>query len=280
MKKYKVGFIGFGNMAQAIVSSLVLPLNKHILKQYDSKIAIAVSDPDAAKLESAPKKVLTTTDNAALVNYCDVIVLAIKPQTAKFALEGLDFSGKIVVSIMASVTIDAIKQITGNATDKIARIMPNMNAKIGMAYSAYCFNGLSEDEQSLVRGIVASIGNGCEVQEKDMNISTAICGSGPAFVFKFIESMANAGIENGLSSELAFEMAIYTVIGSAALIEKESFADDFSVAELVKSICSKGGTTIAGVNYLDENSFDSTVRGAIERARARAEEMSKENENR
>ncbi len=278
MKKYKVGFIGFGNMAQAIVSSLVLPLNKHILRQYGCKITIAVSDPDENKLKTAPNKVLVTSDNVALVDFCDVIVLAVKPQNAKQALEGLDFSGKIVVSIMASVTIDGIKGLTGGATDKIARIMPNMNAKIGMAYSAYCFSGLSDIEKDLVRGIVSSIGNGCEVDEKEMNVSTGICGSGPAFVFKFLEAMTESGVKNGLSREKALEMSIYTLIGSAALVE--NYGSEVNVKELINSVCSKGGTTIEGIKHLDENSFDEIISGAIDKARHRAEEMSKENENR
>lgn len=278
MKKYKVGFIGFGNMAQAIVSALTFPINKHILKQYGCKLSIAVSDMDEEKLSIAPKKVLTTTNNQALVDYCDVIVLAIKPQVASEVLSALDFTGKIVISIMASTTISAIKAIINAKTDKIARIMPNMNAKIGMAYSAYCFENLSEDEKNLVRGIVSSIGNGCEVAESQMNVSTAVCGSGPAFVFKFIEALSDSAMKNGLDKEKALEMAIYTVIGSASLVE--NFGANVDIKALISSVCSKGGTTIAGINFLDENHFDDAVSGAVEKAIKRAEEMSKENENR
>ena len=278
MKKYKVGFIGFGNMAQAIVSALTFPINKHVLRQYGCKLSIAVSDTDEEKLNLAPKKVLTTTNNQTLVDYCDVIVLAIKPQVAKEVLSGLDFSGKIVISIMASTTIRAIKDIIQSKTDKIARIMPNMNAKIGMAYSAYCFENLNEDEKNLVRGLVSSIGNGCEVTESRMNVSTAVCGSGPAFVFKFIEALSDSAIKNGLSKEMALKMAIYTVIGSASLVE--NFGADVDIKSLISSVCSKGGTTIEGINFLNENQFDEIVCGAVEKAIKRAEEMSKENENR
>ncbi len=278
MKKYKVGFIGYGNMAQAIVSSLILPINKHILKQFDCKLSIAVSDPDADKLKMAPKNISVTTDNNALVDACDIIVLAIKPQSARQALEGIDFSNKLVISIMASVTFSAIKDYTGNTTERIARIMPNMNAKIGMAHSAYCFYNVSEREKNLVRGIAASIGTSCEVSEEKMNAATGICGSGPAFVFEFIEAFVDNAIKNGFNRSVAFEMAVHTIIGSAALVEH--LGADVDIKNLINSVCSKGGTTIEGIKHLDAHGFKDISSGAIDKAIARAEEMSIESENR
>ena len=281
MKKYDVGFIGYGNMAQAIVAGLVSMDGKYILKHSAGcKLRIAVSDLDEEKLMIAPKNVAATKDTAGMVDACDVIILAIKPQQAKEALAGLDFTGKIVVSIMASVTIDAIKSITGNATNKIVRVMPNLNARIGCAFSTFTSSGLSADEKRLVSGILLTIGDFREINEDQMNSATGLCGSGPAFVFKFINALIEDAVKNGIEKEIAVPMALGTVVGSANLVDA-TFAEkglDYSIDELVKSVCSKGGTTIQGVNFLNENNFDAIISGAVDKAVARAEEMSKDNE--
>lgn len=281
MKKYDVGFIGYGNMAQAIVSALSSRMGKWVLKQGGFKLRLAVSDIDSEKLLSAPKGVATTTDVKALVDNCDVVVCAIKPQHAKEALEGLDFTDKIVVSIMASVTIDAIKSLTGRKTDKIARIMPNLNARIGNSYSSYCTSGLSYEENELVRWMLSTFGGFCEIDEKLMNSATGLCGSGPAFVFKFIKALVDDAVKNGFSEKVATEMAVATVSGSVNLVLYNLEENEgVSLPSLINSVCSKGGTTIEGVKFLDENNFDEIVGGAVDKAAARAEEMSRENEKR
>ena len=193
MKKYAIGFIGYGNMAQAIVSALADDTSKVLIKNSGFKFDIAVSDTDVNKLADLPKKVFGTTDNAALVEACDVIVLAVKPQQAEQAIQGIDFGGKIVISIMASVTVEAIKTLTGNTADKIARVMPNLNARIGSAYSAYCTQGLDKDEKWLVQTILSVVGEARELSENQMNTATGLCGSGPAFVFKFIDALYRNG---------------------------------------------------------------------------------------
>lgn len=286
MKKYAVGFIGYGNMAQAIVSGLVDKLSVCILKDAGFKLKIAVSDPDAEKLARAPKGVAVTSDNTLLVDSCDVIVLAVKPQMSEEALKGLDFTGKILISIMASISTATIAKLTGRATDKIVRVMPNLNARIGAAYSTYCTTGLTKGEARLVENMIFSFGDAREVDEKYMNATTGIGGSGPAFAFMFIKAYYEAALKRGVPRAIALEMALCTIRGSVALIEETYRTDcehdcgnvDFD--GLVKSVCSKGGTTIEGVNYLNEHNFEAVVTEAIDRAVARAEEMGKANEER
>jgi len=286
MKKYAVGFIGYGNMAQAIVSGLTDKLSVYLLKDAGFKLRIAVSDPDADKLAKAPKRVAVTSDNVALVDSCDVIVLAIKPQMAAEVLRDLDFTGKIVISIMASVSTVALKKLTGRTTDKIVRVMPNLNARVGSAYSTYCTTGLNKCEARLVENMLFSFGDVREVDEKFMNVTTGIGGSGPAFAFMFIDALYNAALDYGVPCDVALEMAVSTIRGSANLIEAtyrqdgEYIDEKANIDELVRSVCSKGGTTIEGVNYLNENHFENVVGEAIKRAIARAEEMGKANEER
>lgn len=276
MKKYNVGFIGYGNMSQAIVAALKNPVSVKFLKYAGFKLNIAVSDNDANKLSDVPEGVKFTTDNQELISACDLIVLAVKPQNAAQAVDGLDFSGKIVMSIMASVTIKALSELINGKTDKIVRVMPNLNARIASAYSAFCVKGLSGEEYGLVKAILSTFGEADELKEEQMNAATGLSGSGPAFVFKFINALAEGGAENGLDKAQALKMALATVIGSAYLVESGEGGNDIS--ELVKSVCSKGGTTIEGVKHLDENNFEKTVAQAVTKAVKRAEEMSKSNE--
>lgn len=286
MKKYTVGFIGYGNMAQAIVAGLTDKLSVCLMKTAGFKLKIAVSDPDAEKLEKSPKCVAVTSDNVALVDSCEVIVLAIKPQIAVETLRNIDFSGKIVVSIMAGVSTTELRKLTGRTTDKIVRVMPNINAKVGSAYSTYCTTGLNNGEARLIENILFSFGDAREIDERFMNATTGIGGSGPAFVFMFVEALYKAALEYGIPCDVALEMAVYTIRGSANLIEAtydhgdESIREGADLSKLLEAVCSKGGTTIEGVKYLNENRFEDITIEAIKRTIARAEEMGKTNEER
>lgn len=276
MKKYNVGFIGYGNMARAIVAALKNPVSAKLLKDSGYKLNIAVSDYDSEKLKDVPEGVKATSDNKELVKACDLIVLAVKPQNATQAVMGLDFTGKTVMSIMASVTLKALSELTNGKTNKLVRVMPNLNARVASAYSAFCAEGLDRQEYGLIKAILSTFGEEEEIKEEQMNAATGLSGSGPAFVFKFINALAEGGVENGLDKAVAMKMALATVIGSAYLVESGAGGTDIS--ELVKSVCSKGGTTIEGVNHLDANNFEKTVAEAVTKAVKRAEEMSANNE--
>lgn len=278
MKKINVGLIGYGNMAQAISSAMVSGTSKYLLKNCGYKIKVAVSDSDEKKLRNLPVNITAVTDNARLAEACDVIILSVKPQHALEAVKNVDFAGKLVVSIMAGVSLSALKALTGGATEKIIRVMPNLNARVGASYSVYCGDKSLVAEKKFVKALLSTFGEAREINEKEINAAMGVCGSGPAFVFKFINALYENGIANGLDKSLAREMALSTVIGSAYLVE--SAGSDVNIPELVKSVCSKGGTTIEGVDFLDENGFESIVSGAVDKAVKRADEMSVENEKR
>lgn len=261
---HKIGIIGYGNMASAIVRAL---------SERSSEFSISVFDTDVSKTENIAFKGVDVCRNASvLVRKSDIVMLCVKPQVADSALSGLDFGGKTVVSIMAGITISRLAALVGRSTDKIVRVMPNMNAKIGRSVNAYCCQNLTDREASVIESILSSFGHCYMAEERMMNAVTGISGSGPAFVFEFVNAFIQTAIKNGFDEKTAKEIACDTI---SASVENMRGCDS-DAETLIKAVCSKGGTTIEGINFLRENHFSETVEGAIERAVRRSEEMEKD----
>lgn len=272
MKKCVLGIIGCGNMAKAIVRSLTSDVFKSTMRESGVKFSVVVSDNDIKKLDEVRECASQTfTDNAELVACSDYIISAVKPQAAEAALKGLSFENKVFMSIMAGISMARLKSLVGGTTDKLVRIMPNLNAKIGYSVNCYCFEGLSEEEERTVESILGSFGEYYKIRESMMNAVTGLCGSGPAFVFMFADAFIKKGIECGFSSEAARELAFATILGSIENLRSYEGETD----ALVDSVCSKAGTTIEGVSYLRDNNFEDVVREAIERAIKRSEALEK-----
>lgn len=267
MKKYKLGFIGCGNMAQGIIASLNDPTAKYLHKLNKLKFELFGFDTDADKLSAIPG-LTPEADAKSLAEKSDIIVLSVKPQNAAQAVEGARFDGKIVLSIMAGVTCEKLKALT--KAEKTVRVMPNLNARVGASFSAYCPVGLDAEEERTVRLILDSFGRSMKTEESAMNAITGIAGSGPAFVFMFIKAFNDAGVKYGFDHDAARDMAVATIAGSAQTL---AAAADTDIETLIDSVCSKGGTTIRGVDFLKEKDFEETVIGAIDKAAARAAEM-------
>lgn len=267
--KIRMAVIGCGNMAQAIVSSITNSSAAVALKANGDEFRIIVSDKHEEKLASMKSLCEVTNDNAEAVKNADYIILAIKPQSAEKALSGLDFTGKTVISIMAGVSIMRLSALTG--AEKIVRVMPNLCARIGESFSAYTHIGLNKEDLRIVSEILGSFGVCREVRESDMDSITGISGSGPAFVFMTIKVFYDEAVAQGFDDSTAKAMAIQTVIGSALTAEKS----DCSFDELIDAVCSKGGTTIAGIAHLNANGYCDILRGAIRKAIERSKEMSK-----
>lgn len=267
--KIRLTVIGCGNMARAIIDGLTSPASKAVLKSNGDVFDITVTDTQEKNLMPMRDVCRVSLDNALAVKDCGYVLIAVKPQNAESALSSLELSDKVVISIMAGVTVDKLKKLTGS--QKIMRVMPNLNARVGEAMSAYVASGLSAEEKRVAIEILGSFGRFAEVEESDMDAVTGITGSGPAFVFMTIKAFYDEAVSRGFSPELAKEFAVQTVIGSALTAERHE--GDFDT--LISSVCSKGGTTIEGVNYLNENNYTDIVRTAISKAIARSEEMSK-----
>ena len=268
-KRYKLGVIGCGFMAKAILKGVVL-------SDFLNPRKIIVSDPSGDKLEdvSGELGVITTTDNREVASECEFLLFAVKPQSFAEAAQSIS-SVKVekVISIMAGVKKSTIKNTLGVSLIKVARCMPNLPCSIGsgaMGVDMSDFNGNPDDTQFITM-LFSCLGTVLSLPEEKLDAVTGISGSGPAYVFMFIDSLVDAGIKQGLTKDEAQTLAFQTVIGSAEMAAES----EKSIPELIKSVCSKGGTTIEAVKVLEENNFRGIVGEAVQACVNRSKELSK-----
>lgn len=266
----KLAIIGLGNMGEAILSGilnqdLVQPEN---ITAADKKFA----DPEY-KLSDKFSQITTTADNKLAAAEADYIILAVKPQIINLVLEGIkeEAAAKVIISIAAGVKTTLLAQYFGSRA-KIVRVMPNTPALVAEGMSAlYYTPAVEADEKAFVDKIFNSLGKTAEVKEEEMDAVTGLSGSGPAFVYLFIEALSDAGVLKGLDRQTALKLAAQTVKGGAEMV----LSSDKHPAELKDMVCSPAGTTIAGVAELEENSFRSSVIKAVKAAAERSEELGK-----
>ncbi|WP_207942294.1 pyrroline-5-carboxylate reductase [Enterococcus sp. DIV2402] len=256
MKDLKIGFIGVGNMASAIVEGIVA-------KEFVSGSQIYLFDILTEKVQQFAGTLGAHAMNSpeeVIINV-DVLVLAVKPNIVRTALlnakEGILEKQPLLVSIAAGTTTEAIYDIF--ETDqpvKVVRVMPNVNAMVGEGAAAVCGNPFaSKEDVSLIVDMFNKIGRAWELEEKNFSNFTALAGSSPAYAYLFIDSIARAGVKNGLPKDIALEIATQAVLGSAKMIE-ESKENPWT---LIDRVCSPGGTTVAGLVELENNAFISIV---------------------
>jgi pyrroline-5-carboxylate reductase len=268
LKNKKIGFIGGGNMAEALIRGLVAG--------GVSPSRLSVSDPLTAKREYLVDRygVHVTTDNWAVASGCDILVLAIKPQVADSVLAQIDgaFSAKtLLVSIMAGVTCATIEGLFSKPV-RLVRVMPNTPALVLQAASALSpGSNAGDDDLLLAEAIFSPVGTTCRVNEKLLDAVTGLSGSGPAYVLTFIEALADGGVKNGLPRDTALALAAQTVAGTAQLLLQTGEHP----AALRDKVTSPGGTTIAGIHALEQGAFRATVLNAVDAATARAYELGK-----
>lgn len=256
---FGLGFIGCGNMAEAIISGAV---SSGFIEGKD----IAVFDIDTAKSQVLKDRFGVCVCNSAedTVKSTCVVVLAVKPQVFPSVLpqikDALTVRSTAVISIGAGKTLDYIGGFL-NADTPIVRVMPNINAKVGAAMSAVCHNN-NVDEKLLrySKELCASFGEVIELPEEQFPLFSVIAGCSPAFSFMYIDTLARAAVKNGMSRQNALKIATQAVLGSAKMIS-ESTAHPW---ELADSVCSPGGTTIEGVASLQRDGFEAAVINAVE----------------
>lgn len=263
------GFIGGGNMAEAIIKGILRSADSRAQSKADG---IMASEPDELRREYLEKTygIKTTFSNIEIVALCDTIILAVKPQNMPLVLEEIaeDITGeKIIVSIAAGITLEYLQ--TKLKTRKLVRIMPNTPALVQKGISVMSFGeGFEAEDIFLVREIFLSVGRVLELPEKNMNAVTALSGSGPAFLTLFTEAMIEGGIGMGLSREHASELSVQTFIGTAGLLD--SGLQPHKIREMVTS---PGGTTAAGLSMLEEKGLKDIVAETLEAAKKRAEDL-------
>lgn len=256
-----IGFMGCGNMGSAIIKGIteakVVERNEvFAFDTYAPSINKAVEEYGITKCENANEIVLNS----------DIVVLAVKPNMIAAVLKEinptLEKKDTIVISIAAGKTLEFIKD---NLThdNKLVRIMPNINAKVAAACSAYCTNELVTDEEKKeIEKIFGAVGSIMELPESSFSLFGVLAGCSPAFVYMFIDALARAGVKNGMKKDTALQIAAQSVLGSAKMI-LESGTHPF---ELIDQVCSPGGTTIEGVTALQADGFESAIHKAVDKA--------------
>lgn len=265
----RVGFIGSGNMAAALIKGI-------IKSRLYSPDRIRVSDNDQAKLDNIKTiyGVEGTTSNCELVKQCNIIVLSVKPQAMDAVLSDIKDaagSGHMVISIAAGIKISTIQAALGDSVPVI-RVMPNTPALIRKGVSAAApGSNVSEDQMNIAVNILGAVGTVFRIKEEMMDEVTALSGSGPGFVFRIMECFVEAAVKQGFDPDTATMMIIQTFLGSSMLAENS----DLSLADLRKMVTSPGGTTQAGLNYLDTNRIGEIIDGTVETAKLRSIELGK-----
>jgi pyrroline-5-carboxylate reductase len=265
----RIAFIGGGNMAGALIGGLVA-------NGYDRR-AISVVEVSAAARErlAAQHGVRAATAPDAATMEADVLVMAVKPQDMRSALSGLagGLNHQLVISIAAGVRVAAISRWLGGHR-KLVRCMPNTPALIGSGIAAlYALAEVSAEERKKAEMILGAVGEVVWVEEERLlDPVTAVSGSGPAYVFWFIEQLAASGERLGLAREVSRKLALQTVLGSAKLAAQS----DKPPAELRKQVTSKGGTTEAALRVFDEEKLAERFMKALEAASRRGAELGDE----
>jgi pyrroline-5-carboxylate reductase len=261
-----VGFIGGGQMAEAIIKGL-------LSSQTCEADQISAVEPIQERRDylSSTYGIKTWSDSGGLGTEIQCLLLAVKPQVMETVLIDLKehYAGQLIITIAAGLPIRFYEEILG-AHSPIIRVMPNMGALILESASALCCNAqISAEEMSFATTLLGAVGSTVRVDEKLMDAVTGLSGSGPAFVFNFIDALIEAGVKTGLSRPVARELAVQTVYG-AALCLKES---DNHPAVLRDQVTSPGGTTASGLFQLEAAGFKATVMEAVEAATQRSAEL-------
>ena len=261
----KIGFIGIGNMGQAIALNLV--------KINDYQIFATAKNQD--KLESFAKQNNMTAlkTNQELVEQSDVVILAVKPNLIETVLKEIQptlTNQKIIVSLAAGITIEQIEKMI--STDSpIIRVMPNIAASVGESATAIVGNNNASEQQfQTVTDIFENCGEVYPIDEKDFPAFISLAGSSPAIMFILIDALSRAGVKHGITKEQATKIATQAMLGSAELL-KETNENPWN---LVDKVSSPGGTTVAGVLALKEAGFEDAVTKAVDAIIERDQEIS------
>ena len=267
MQHKLVCFIGGGNMAQAIVFGL--------LKQAYPADKIIVCDPNEEKRDLFAKKgVRTSTDNVAAVAQAEVVLLAVKPQVLAevcSSLSAVDFSDKLLISIAAGISVKRLTTLLPTAK-AVVRVMPNTPALVGEGMAGlFAEQNTSENDRTFAQDLLSAVGKTLWVaSEEHMHAVTAASGSSPAYFFQFLEAMQQSLIEMGLSADNARELVQQAMLGSAKMVVENPQLD---LATLRQNVTSKGGTTAAALNVLNQHQFNDIVQQAMQACVARSKEM-------
>jgi pyrroline-5-carboxylate reductase len=262
-----LGFVGGGQMAEALIKGL---LSKEFLKP--GRITASDLSEDRRNHLKESFGINITSENNEAVTGSEIIILAVKPQVMPTVLEDIGpvvSSNHIVVSIAAGITIHSLEKRLPEGT-RVVRVMPNTPALVQAGAAALCKGtAASEDDLDIVRQILEAVGRAVVVPEALMDAVTGLSGSGPAYVFTFIEGLIDAGVREGLSRTVAQELVVQTVLGAALMCQNTGKHP----AELTTMVTSPGGTTVAGLHVLERAALRGILLDAVRAATERSREL-------
>lgn len=268
MNSFTLGFIGAGNLATSIIGGL-------IATGFEPQRIIASNiDKDQLVLLKQNYAINTADDNQAVVAQADVIVISVKPQVMKEVTLGLQQAivkkRPLIISVAAGIRLTSLSDTFGSEIAMV-RAMPNTAALVGASATALFANSnASARDKEIAESIFRAIGTVVWVEaEQQLDVVTALSGSGPAYFFKFMEAMVLAGQRLGLSEQQAKILTLETAFGAA----KMALSSDQSLQQLRTQVTSPGGTTAAALAILDKHHFDALVDEALTAACQRAAEL-------
>lgn len=271
LTKAKIGFLGGGAMAEALLMGLIktgLVLTDHI----------CISDINADRLAYLTKKfrVATTQNSRQVAEQSDILFLTVKPQVVETVFELVQSAVKadtLVVSIVAGLTIERIETVF--VKNSVIRVMPNTPLAVGEGMAAIAIgNKATELQAQAVMTIFESVGKAVRVAESDLDAVTGLSGSGPGYAFVMIDALADAGVSVGLPRTLAITLAAQTLLGAAKMVLETGDHP----AKLRDMVTSPGGTTIAGIQELERGGVRAALIDAVIAATKRSKDLGKKHE--
>lgn len=261
----RVGSVGGGNMAEAILRGLI--------RAGTDPAALIAADPLPERRETLSRElgIATTANNAEVARNAELVLLAVKPVSLAAATSELQGAqGPVYLSIVAGATLDTLARLLGPGA-RIVRAMPNTPALIGAGVSAICGSaGLPAEDLDRAEAVLAAVGRVLRVPEIQLDAVTGLSGSGPAYVYRFVEALTAAGVRQGLAPAEARELAVETTAGAARMIQETG--EDSAV--LRARVSSPGGTTLAGLEALEAGGFAELISEAVGAATLRSRELS------
>ena len=256
--KQTIGFIGCGKMAQAIIQGLIYSK----LVQPNNIIASAKTNKTRTHVQST-FNIRVDESNIRVSNSSDIIILAVKPDIHKEVIEeikGHTKSSAIIITIAAGITLNFL-ETQFHQKVKAIRVMPNTPSLVGEGMSAICANDyVTQEELKLVKNIFESIGKAEIMDEKLMDAIPAVSASSPAYVYMFIEALADGAVKQGIPRKQAYTLAAQAVLGAAKMV----LETNQHPGELKDNVCTPGGATIEAVEALEKTGFRASVLTAME----------------
>ncbi|MGV1098689.1 pyrroline-5-carboxylate reductase [Thiovibrio sp. JS02] len=264
----KLGFVGGGRMAEALIKGIV---EAGLLRA--EQIIAADPSPERRELLQKEFKITTAEGASSVWAECDVVILAVKPQILGKILAG--YKGEIkarhlLISIAAGIPLALMERSVAGSGCRVIRVMPNTPALVLKGASALSpGKGVSDEDMAVAKSIFEAVGTSVVLDESYLDAVTGLSGSGPAYVFTFIEALTDAGVKVGLARPVAEALVMQTVLGSVVL----AMETREHPAALRAMVTSPGGTTIAGLHELEKGALRATLMNAVEAATNRSGEL-------